>query len=80
MRYLLEGRRLLERGAYFNVDPRRCGAYLRLGAYYRKYGNCILISTFRGCQYEGGLPGWVGGLAHLSDISPSLRNSDNMKM
>ena len=26
------------------------------------------------------LPGWVGGLAHLSDISPSLRNSDNMKM
>ena len=29
MRRLLEGRRLLERGTYFNVDTQRCDAYQR---------------------------------------------------
>ena len=31
-------RRLLERGAYFNVDIQRCDAYLSPSAYQRKYG------------------------------------------
>ena len=30
---------LLEGGAYFNVDTRRWGPYLRFGACSRKYGN-----------------------------------------
>ena len=29
VRRLLERRRLLEGGAYFNVDTKRCGAYQR---------------------------------------------------
>ena len=30
VRGLLEGRRLLEEDAYFNVDTQRCGAYYRV--------------------------------------------------
>ena len=35
--YSYQSGRLLEGGAYFNADNQRCGAYLRLGAYQRKY-------------------------------------------
>ena len=33
VRRLLDGRRLLEGGAYVNVDNQKCGAYLTPGNY-----------------------------------------------
>ena len=45
---LLEWRCLLEGGAYFNIDTKKCYAYLRPGAYWRKNGryfNGTIIST-----------------------------------
>ena len=38
VQYLLEGRGLLEGGAYFDEDNQGCGAYLIHGTYYRKCG------------------------------------------
>ena len=46
MRCLLEGKRLLEGGAYFNVDTQMCSAYLRAGAYKRKYGISNMETIF----------------------------------
>ena len=50
MRRLLEGRRILEGGAYSNMNTRRCGAYLRPGVCYRKYGKCFKIFLRKFCD------------------------------
>ena len=79
MWHLLEGRHLLEGGAYFSVDTQRCSTYLRSATYLRKYGISKRIEHQHNLRHNSPftIPG-VNSLYHgteiVSFLSPKIWN------
>ena len=67
MRHLLVGRRLLEAGAYLDVDTQRCGGYQR------KFGYSIFCNVFRRSQKYEWFPVTCQKPIRFSEIELSLK-------